>query len=145
MTATPLVAFTRNDPVTSFLGGVICQVSLFFFTCHTCLCGFICYLNKNKFATNNDSGVSQELIYFYHRNSPVNEIKRCRKQCHKWYAHMLPMINTQIRKQIRYVDGKVGFWLNINTDIISKYTQLFCKHIGFVVYANLIVKINLLA
>ena len=45
------------------------------------LCGFIRYLIKYKFATNNDSGVSQELIYFYHRNSPVNKSKRCRKQC----------------------------------------------------------------
>ena len=43
---------------------------------HLSLCGFICYLIKYKFATNNDSGVSQTLIYFYHRNSPINESKR---------------------------------------------------------------------
>ena len=48
---------------------------------HVSLCGFIRYLIKYKFATNNDSGDSQKLIYFYHRNSPGNESKRCRKQC----------------------------------------------------------------
>jgi len=42
------------------------------------------YLIKYEFATNNE--FPKMLIYFYHRNSPVNESKRCRKQCRKWYG-----------------------------------------------------------
>ena len=38
------------------------------------LCGFIYYVIKNKFATNNDYGVSQELIYLYYRNSPAMKV-----------------------------------------------------------------------
>ena len=49
---------------------------LVYFLPHLSLCGFIRYLIKYKFATNNDSGVSQTLIYFSHRNSPINESKR---------------------------------------------------------------------
>ena len=49
---------------------------LVYFLPHVSLCGFIRYLIKYKFATNNGSGISQRWIYFYHRNSPVNESKR---------------------------------------------------------------------
>ena len=49
---------------------------LVYFLPHVSLCGFIRYLIKYKFATNNGSGVSQKSIYFYYRNSPVNVSKR---------------------------------------------------------------------
>jgi len=113
------VAFWHNFPfLTHFRMFTMTDICLLvYFLPHVSLCGFIRYLIKYKFATNDDSGVSQKLIYFYHKNSPVNESRRCRKQCRKWYARVLPMINTQICKQMRKVDGKVCFWLNINTDI----------------------------
>ena len=49
---------------------------LIYFLPHVSLCGFIRYFIKYKFAANNYSGVSKKLIYFYHRNSPINESKR---------------------------------------------------------------------
>ena len=54
-----------------------------YFLPHVSLCGFIRYLIKCEFATNNDAGVSQDVDLCYSRNSPVNESKRCRKQCGK--------------------------------------------------------------
>ena len=52
---------------------------LVYFLPHISLCGFIRYLIKYKFATHNCTRVSQKLIYFYHRNSPVNVSKRLGK------------------------------------------------------------------
>jgi len=56
---------------------------------HVSRCGFIRYLTKYEFVTSNDAGHSQNLINVYYQNSPVNESRRCRKQCRKWCAHLL--------------------------------------------------------